>query len=189
MVDAAELPEWQIAKRDSIIAAASRLLEQRPFEAILIREVAEAAGVALGTLYRYFRSKEQVYAGVLGAWGSWDNNPSGVFGATPGDRLRSRVSVIVDAVEDRPYFFTMELALQSTTDEAARAMQRDWSNAGAIWLAQDLASLESLEARRVSVMLWAIINDVLKRATLHGEPFEEARATANAFIDLIVDRL
>ena len=58
----------QVARRDRIIRAATELLEEREYERIQIRHVAEAASVALGTLYRYFPSKEQLYAEVLLTW-------------------------------------------------------------------------------------------------------------------------
>ena len=58
----------QHARRARIVEAATELLEDREYERIQIREVAEAADVALATLYRYFPSKEQLYATVLLTW-------------------------------------------------------------------------------------------------------------------------
>ncbi len=49
-----------------IIAAAVDLAERGGFEAVRLREVASESGVALGTVYRYFRSKEDLLAAALG---------------------------------------------------------------------------------------------------------------------------
>ncbi|WP_307671363.1 TetR family transcriptional regulator [Streptomyces sp. V2I9] len=51
------LTERQEARRRRILHACAQLAGRGGFEAVQMREVAEAAGVALGTLYRYFPSK------------------------------------------------------------------------------------------------------------------------------------
>ncbi|MFH9263819.1 TetR family transcriptional regulator [Streptomyces sp. NPDC017546] len=51
------LTERQEARRRRILHAGAQLAGRGGFEAVQMREVAEAAGVALGTLYRYFPSK------------------------------------------------------------------------------------------------------------------------------------
>ncbi|WP_066956258.1 TetR family transcriptional regulator, partial [Streptomyces lushanensis] len=53
----APLTQRQEARRRRILAAARRLACEGGFDAVQMREVAEEAGVALGTLYRYFPSK------------------------------------------------------------------------------------------------------------------------------------
>lgn len=58
----------QRARREAIVRAAQGLLEERPYDQIQIRDISERAGVALGTLYRYFPSKELLFAHVLLDW-------------------------------------------------------------------------------------------------------------------------
>lgn len=48
-----------------IVAAAIELAEKGGFEAVRLRDVAAQAGVALGTLYRRFRSKEELLIAAL----------------------------------------------------------------------------------------------------------------------------
>jgi len=43
-----------------VVDAAIALAERGGFDAVKLRDVAEASGVALGTLYKYFRSKEEI---------------------------------------------------------------------------------------------------------------------------------
>lgn len=52
-------------KRGRILAAARRLFASRSYQAITMERVAKAAGVAKGTLYLYFSSKEALYLGIL----------------------------------------------------------------------------------------------------------------------------
>lgn len=53
----ASLTERQEARRRRILAATAQLAGRGGFDAVQMREVAEASQVALGTLYRYFPSK------------------------------------------------------------------------------------------------------------------------------------
>src|SRR5262249_12646230 len=55
----------QTAKREHIVGAASRVFAARPSHVVCMDDVAEAARVGKGTLYRYFPSKEDLYLGVV----------------------------------------------------------------------------------------------------------------------------
>jgi len=50
----------QLGRVRRIVDAAIALAETGGFEGVRLRDVADASGVALGTLYKYFRSKEDV---------------------------------------------------------------------------------------------------------------------------------
>ncbi|MBM4385322.1 MAG: TetR family transcriptional regulator [Deltaproteobacteria bacterium] len=50
----------QLGRVRRIVDAAIELAEAGGFDGVRLRDVAEASGVALGTLYKYFRSKEDV---------------------------------------------------------------------------------------------------------------------------------
>ena len=52
-------------KRAKILAAATGLFATQPFHKVLLSDVAEAAAVGKGTLYIYFKSKEDLYLSVL----------------------------------------------------------------------------------------------------------------------------
>jgi AcrR family transcriptional regulator len=49
------------SKKDEILEAASRVFADREFHEVLIDDVAAQAGVGKGTVYRYFRTKEELY--------------------------------------------------------------------------------------------------------------------------------
>jgi len=55
----------QAAKREQIVEAASRVFAAHPYHVVCMDDVAEAARVGKGTLYRYFPSKEDLYLGVV----------------------------------------------------------------------------------------------------------------------------
>ncbi|WP_406412167.1 TetR family transcriptional regulator [Streptomyces halstedii] len=55
----------QEARRRRILHAGAQLAGRGGFEAVQMREVADAAGVALGTLYRYFPSKVHLLVALM----------------------------------------------------------------------------------------------------------------------------
>ncbi|MBM4360382.1 MAG: TetR/AcrR family transcriptional regulator [Deltaproteobacteria bacterium] len=61
-----ESDEEERARRDRILDVAIRLAEEGGFENVRQRDVAEQAGVALGTLYKSFRGKEDLLSAALG---------------------------------------------------------------------------------------------------------------------------
>ncbi|HTR71541.1 MAG TPA: TetR family transcriptional regulator [Mycobacteriales bacterium] len=59
-------PASQLARRERILDAAIALASEGGYDAVQMREVAERADVALGTLYRYFPSKVHLLVSALG---------------------------------------------------------------------------------------------------------------------------
>lgn len=86
----ARLAASQIRRMRAIVDAAVALAEKGGFEGVKLRDVAEASGVALGTLYKYFRSKEDILLFAVHEEASkleaaLDARPP--RGATPAERL------------------------------------------------------------------------------------------------------
>ncbi len=55
-------------RRESILRAALAVFDRRDFHEVTMEEVAQAAGVAKGTVYLYFKSKEELYGCALVDW-------------------------------------------------------------------------------------------------------------------------
>ena len=58
----------QLARRTRVIEAAIQLAADGGYDAVQMREVAATASVALGTIYRYFTSKDHLLAAALVEW-------------------------------------------------------------------------------------------------------------------------
>src|SRR5580658_9843378 len=52
-------------KRKIIIETAVRLFSEQPFNKVRLDDVAEAAGVGKGTVYIYFKNKEELYYSLI----------------------------------------------------------------------------------------------------------------------------
>lgn len=53
------------AKRNQLIEAAIKVLNRKTYSKAPVDEIAKCAGVAKGTVYLYFKSKEEIYFAVL----------------------------------------------------------------------------------------------------------------------------
>ncbi len=62
------LTRSQEARRARVLDAALHLASSGGYDAVQMRDVAARAQVALGTIYRYFRSKDELLAAALVEW-------------------------------------------------------------------------------------------------------------------------
>jgi AcrR family transcriptional regulator len=62
------LTKSQAARRQRVLVAALRLGSEGGYDAVQMRDVAASAEVALGTIYRYFPSKDALLAAAMVEW-------------------------------------------------------------------------------------------------------------------------
>jgi AcrR family transcriptional regulator len=62
------MTDRQLQRRDALLAAVMELAAERGIDNVQMKLVAERSGVALGTTYRYFASKEHLLASALVEW-------------------------------------------------------------------------------------------------------------------------
>src|SRR5438445_10804784 len=115
--DPDSLPRGQQERRDRIVRAAISLLEHGgEYDSIQMRDVAGEAGVALATVYRYFTSKEHLYAAALLDWAS--NFPAAAQSTRAGQsdeaRLRALMRRAVRAFERFPQMPRAEIVVESS---------------------------------------------------------------------------
>ena len=93
-----------------ILAAARKLLEQRGPEAMTMEEIAAAAGVAKGTLYLYFLSKDDLILALITQVGEnilQDVEASLMAPGTPPEKLNRMVSVLLEYLNRERLLFPM----------------------------------------------------------------------------------
>jgi AcrR family transcriptional regulator len=150
--DPASLPRGQQERRQRILAAANTLLEQGDYDAIQMRDIAREAEVALATIYRYFTSKEHLYAAALLEWAAdfrsrGRPSPSGT--ETDEARLRRLMRRAVRSFERSPQMVRVITVLESSKDPNARACFDEFAalNTGA--LTDALASTDPATATAI----------------------------------------
>lgn len=108
-------------RRRRIVEAALDLLTRHTYESIQIRDIAERAEVALGTLYRYFPSKEQLFADVVLEWSSSFDDAVRARRpqlASDVEGLRLLLRRAVRAFERNPNFVQLITVLGASADPA-----------------------------------------------------------------------
>lgn len=111
-----------LARRQRIVRAAVKALMRSDYESIKIQDVAQSANVALGTVYRYFGSKEHLFAAAFQEWQEAlkDNlDKQALVGETEHERLSDIMRRSIHGVELQPQFFKIVLMLRTTTDPYA----------------------------------------------------------------------
>src|SRR5258708_30778437 len=116
------LTNTQQARRDRIVDAGLALLAERDYDKIQVKDVAEEANVALGTLYRYFASKEHLFAEVLVRWAGTlrtniSRNP--LRGNTDAQRLTQVINRSVRAFQRQPSLAGLLATLETSADPLA----------------------------------------------------------------------
>ncbi|GJM39632.1 MAG: TetR family transcriptional regulator [Acidimicrobiales bacterium] len=114
--------ERKAARRIRIVEAAMKLAAEGGYEAVQMRAVAERADVSLGTIYRYFKSKDDLLLAGLSGWvhllrRQLQSEPG--EGDSPGDRLAGVLGRAARAAEGAPILMSALVTALSTTDPGA----------------------------------------------------------------------
>jgi AcrR family transcriptional regulator len=182
------LPAAQRERRERIVRAAIELLGEREYETVQMRDVAERAGVALGTLYRYFSSKEHPYAAARRA-GSAANRPrpaaAGRDDDTDEQRLRAMMRRAVRAFERWPQMFRAQMVIELSADPNARTLYDAFATQNAAALTSALQHLDPATAKAVITAANCVMANHL-RAWAHGRgTIRDVDRAVEGTIDLI----
>ena len=178
----------QRARRDRIVTAALRLLQQGEYDKIQMRDIAEEADVALGTVYRYFASKEHLFAAVMVVWSDslkFRVQRRPLTGQSPGEMLDDLMGRVLTAFERLPQFLRLNIVLEGTPDPYARKLFADFSAHTNATFNEPLAELAPEEAQAVNDVVKAVLWSVLRSWALGSITMSEARRKLSSAIELI----
>lgn len=121
------LTQNQAARRERVIRAAMDLGGRGGYEAVQMRDVASDAGVALGTIYRYFTSKDHLLAASMVDWSAdlrrrvAERPPQH---RDPADRMVEVIRRATRSMERRPSLAAALVTACSAHDPGVVACQR-----------------------------------------------------------------
>jgi TetR/AcrR family transcriptional regulator, cholesterol catabolism regulator len=119
------LTRSQHARRARVIEAAIELATEGGYDAVQMRDVAARAGVALGTVYRYFSSKDHLLSAALLEWArSLEKAPARVGDdEDPVERLVAVIRRITRASARSPELFAALVTAITAPDPAVSECQ------------------------------------------------------------------
>lgn len=183
-----DLTPTQRARRQRIVVAALDLLQQQSYDKIQMRDVAEHGDVALGTVYRYFASKEHLFAAVLVEWGDKlvaHVRKRPLHGVSAQERLTELMMRVLNAFERWPQVYTVVALMDHTPDPLAREQYASFAGREQSTMGGVLDGIAPQTAALIVTVVNAMLNAVL-RNWVHGNiSMADARRQLTGTIDLI----
>jgi AcrR family transcriptional regulator len=177
----------QLARRQRIIDAALELLEEREYEKIQIRDIAEAAGVALGTLYRYFPSKDRLFANALVEWSSsFETTVRRRAGdKSPPERLALLLHRAAAAFERYPHYFQLITVLEVVDDPAVRAPFLEYGGRIRGVVMEALDGIDPEDAEMIAALVLPLLAAELRYWSVGARSMREVRKRLDHAVELI----
>lgn len=186
--DPTTLTPTQRDRRRRIVEAAVDLLEHGTFDSVQMKDVAAAADVALGTVYRYFGSKEHLFAAALLAWlQRLDRRVAGrpVPGSGAAERLDAMMGLVLTAFERVPQFYRLVMVVEAADDPHAQALYRTFGAQASTTFGGPLDGLTDDEAADVVAVTNAVLAASLRAWSVGSITMDDARARMRRCIELI----
>jgi TetR/AcrR family transcriptional regulator, cholesterol catabolism regulator len=181
----------QRERRQRIIDAAERLMIDLDYDRIQVKDVADEADVALGTLYRYFNSKDHLFACALRSWSQGFEPQVALSASGPTvDRVKVIYRRAVRAFEKQPRVYGVMIQVQSSKDPHAAETYRSFAHqqSGAFGLALESSRLSEQKQRDVIAVMSAVLDDHLRSWQLGLRPVSDVYSAIDRAAELILGR-
>jgi TetR/AcrR family transcriptional regulator, cholesterol catabolism regulator len=154
----------QLDRRRRVIDAFIELVAAGRVDDVGMKQVSERSGVALGTIYRYFSSRDHLAAAALAEWArtldagrAVDHAAAnGAGGASMTDRLVAILRRAVRAYQRQPAFARLVIVAATSTDPFASECYADMGASVYDTLGGALDDLDPVERRRVLDVVGAV---------------------------------
>ena len=164
-------------RRGEILAAATRVFGEKGFEATKMEEIALAAGVAKGTLYLYFESKDEIYVTTveqaLGQLAAVTAEHVGRESTVAG-KLAAFVRVRIAFWDEQQTLY--RVILNSSRDGEHRARSIGWQRIVVVYLAaifQEGAESGEIQKQDYTAAAWTVMDAI--RGVNERRVFAEGR--------------
>ncbi len=161
------------ARRDSLLVAAARLLEREGYDSVTTNAIATEARTSVGTVYVYFKNKEEILAALLARY---QDRLEAALGSALGDAMTAPIDDVVDrTVRTFATFYASEPGyaelwlgsqLVGPLRDAGAAWGDHFGNVIAALLAARLP-LEPADAEPVALALVHAVSSVVTLALQH----------------------
>ena len=183
------LDDAQRARRARIVDAAVELLTTTPYEGIQMKDVTARAGVALGTTYRYFASKDHLLAEALLAWAQRfptappDSNGSGGRSV---DQLKRAFRTAARAFEPHPSVYGTLHVLQASADPHARRLFNQFGARQETAFASFLPRVPSPRREHIVAVMGAVLDSNLRAWAAGRQPIDQVYENLDVAAELLL---
>jgi len=182
------LRSGQRERRQRIIDAATELMIEADYDKIQVKDVADRADVALGTLYRYFNSKDHLFASALQSWslGFGKRLELSETGPTV-DRVKAIYRRAARAFEKQPRVYGVMIQVQSSQDPIAVEVWRTFASAQttAFGIALETSRLPEQKRDDVIAVMSAVLDESLRASQLGSQTVADVYQAIDRAADLI----
>lgn len=177
--------------RPEILKHAARLFAKRRFDEVLMDEVAAKAGIAKGTIYRFYPTKEKLYSAICFDWMDELIRELNAIAGAPGNALERMEKVIVFATDhfrrNRDYFDVLQRQESQKALHNMREMRSRRSSIRKIYArlleeGQSEGLFRSVSCEQSADMLMGMVRSLL----LFSEPELSSKAVARDALGLFL---
>jgi AcrR family transcriptional regulator len=186
-----DLRSDQRERRQRIVDAATRLMFDVDYDKIQVKDVADEADVALGTLYRYFNSKDHLFACALQSWSQRFGTQLELSPTGPtADRVKAIYRLAARAFEKQPRVYSVMIQVQSSKDPHAAEVWRAFARQqlGAFGVALETSRLPDQKRLDVVAVMSAVLDENLRSWQLGLQPVADVYTAIDRAADLIFPR-
>lgn len=186
--DPATLSAHRRRRRQRIIHAAIELIEERDYDTVQMRDIAQRSEVALGTVYRYFSSKEHLYAAALAEWGAGivpHVVPRRSQSETDADRLRRLLRRVVNSFQRWPQMMRAEMVLERSSDLNAQVLLEQFARRYDSAILATLRDMSPTNAETVVYVVQSVMYRSLRSWALGRCTLADVERQAEKAVDLI----
>jgi AcrR family transcriptional regulator len=185
-----EMTPAQLERRRRLLHAVVDLVADGYDDEMQMKDIADRAGVALGTVYRYFASKEHLIAAALVEWaGGLESRPARApsLESPPADRLSAALRRALRAYQRQPAMARLLVLVAHSTDSYASAEYRGMGPVVYDALGRSVPDLDDDTRNRVLTVVGAVwyhclVEWVNGRMTI-GEVNETLDTTCHLILD------
>jgi AcrR family transcriptional regulator len=186
-----ELRGTQFQRRQRIVDAALELLHESDGENIHVREVADRAGVALGTVYRYMGSKDRLFAEAYQKWAEArfvDLARSAKRGRTNTQRLQRIAFGFLETFATEPHFLNLvRHELAASTEPAVRSVLEQVAAGFRNLCGEALDGIERSDVAAIAGIVIAVVFAALDGLTIRGASLEQAKRGVAIAVRMILE--
>jgi AcrR family transcriptional regulator len=182
------------ARREEILAAARRVFAARGFRGTTMADIAEEADIALGTIYLYFRSKEDVFAALNQLFGGIIAEAATRLPAGSTDaRVRTSVGRVFAACEENRDLVRLVVLNSDPESEALKRIREGDETRGrplVAWLSGGMkeGGIRSGDPAVMSRLIQGLVSISVYQAFVLSDG-SDARKIRDACADMIISYL